>query len=783
LAHHLIVDSEERVACGPAALLQMNGLFLERWEDDPRTLDEVALPSPQLEPAPCRAWAAITGDAGHAGVLLRSFFEERDRPCYLVYEQGVDVLSLLVEASALLPVDHRWRATFSTYFSGEFAGAECCWRCVLAGSSAHRGIPRQFGRQVIDLTDPRSIADDRFVESARTGNTVRPPADQSEGNTTHHPEQRRLVESRPGKSKRKDVAGSSHSYEVDTVAIGMHSEGVAPVDAPPPIPAMILESAPKPQSRVLLLMPIAVLTILGGAIAVAYYFPSTDVDNGTDLNIAANEPGRWETDDDGLADRGTDGKDVTQSTNEDSEARQKQPDYDADPNAHGREVQEAPPVVPAEERAKSEKSAGSQDSDEAQENGPRLLKLTIDTPEQYTGSEHHMSILEKEQELTLRASDFPPKVSVWTARENQRLDTISPEDGKFPRYSLGANLSPDTSFALGYRFIKDSEPTVYFKQVRNPSDSNFAKHLRILISLSDGPAAVLHFPQASQTESLKGHGVDGTIHVSCDTTFGAPTIRRLVITTTTDEYEADWIDDGEVEVVLVSPKHIEGTPRTERVSLRVQHTEEGRLAVSVVSLKYQTEHSNVLELYSKCEHRIAFLRDLNPTDVEKKLRRGLEALELPSGSEEEKKRRSKQVKQSLKGFKAIDLDAFESPELKEFAEELERAIEALKKKDRASLERAMDALFGREKLNNTTLKHSLLSKYEEPIEECRQRLGALQARAVDVERILGSVKTLRLYDSFGTAVFQAGVELTLRPLEIALPESYTERVQWIIKSD
>ena len=64
-----------------------------------------------------RAWQALTGDGGWAGVLAESFLADARRTVFLVFRPGMDLLPLFVEALAFLPGSRRWDVDFSTYFS------------------------------------------------------------------------------------------------------------------------------------------------------------------------------------------------------------------------------------------------------------------------------------------------------------------------------------------------------------------------------------------------------------------------------------------------------------------------------------------------------------------------------------------------------------------------------------------------------------------------------------------------------------------------------------------
>ena len=118
---------------------------------------ERSLPRGQLEPAPARAWAELTGDAGWAGLLAASAMERPAKPVVVVFEPGMDTLALVGEALALLPRARRWQVTFSTYRTSTPRAAECLWRFCLEGSSVHKEAQRARDLRLVDLTQGRAL--------------------------------------------------------------------------------------------------------------------------------------------------------------------------------------------------------------------------------------------------------------------------------------------------------------------------------------------------------------------------------------------------------------------------------------------------------------------------------------------------------------------------------------------------------------------------------------------------------------------------------------------------
>jgi hypothetical protein len=171
-AHHIVVGPGEQGPAGPAWVMRQAGVMESQWSGEPRMIPlGRAVPRGLPPPGPCAAWRALTGDAGWAGVLAGAFVADDERPAYLVFAPGMDLLPLIDEAIGLLPAPLRWQVTFSTYFTDLPAGLKCAWRCCLAGndrpSDARRFVNAGL---VIDLTrSPGTAPDGPLVRAARTG--------------------------------------------------------------------------------------------------------------------------------------------------------------------------------------------------------------------------------------------------------------------------------------------------------------------------------------------------------------------------------------------------------------------------------------------------------------------------------------------------------------------------------------------------------------------------------------------------------------------------------------
>ncbi len=178
-AHHVVLDPAERPAGGPAWLLSQPGFMEPSWRGEPRFLTAGRIPPQGDQPGGiARAWQALTGDAGWAGVLAESFLADPHRPAFLIFEPGVEILPLFAEALALLPPESRWDVDFSTYFTKLPQGLNCAWRGVLAASPEAKRATSAPAALVLSLGgEMDSASGGSLVELARTGK--RPDPDEA----------------------------------------------------------------------------------------------------------------------------------------------------------------------------------------------------------------------------------------------------------------------------------------------------------------------------------------------------------------------------------------------------------------------------------------------------------------------------------------------------------------------------------------------------------------------------------------------------------------------------
>lgn len=145
IAHHILLDPNERPAVGPVWLACQPNLFITAWQEPPRYLSVRPLPtSPTPEPNPPTLWGQLTGNPLWAEALAEVWMLPASQPLYLIAPANFDPLPLIAESIALLPVNRRWQATFTTTYFGLPAEANCQVRVVIAGSE-FEALARQQG--------------------------------------------------------------------------------------------------------------------------------------------------------------------------------------------------------------------------------------------------------------------------------------------------------------------------------------------------------------------------------------------------------------------------------------------------------------------------------------------------------------------------------------------------------------------------------------------------------------------------------------------------------------
>lgn len=137
LAHHVVPTAAEKVAAGPAWLLMQPGVMRTDWDGNCQTTPAgPAFPNGNVAPGLCHAWQRLAGDAGWGGVVADAFRQSRGKPLFVIFslDHRNDLLQLIVEATALLPPEQRWQATFSTYATQLPPDVSCQVRFVVEGT-------------------------------------------------------------------------------------------------------------------------------------------------------------------------------------------------------------------------------------------------------------------------------------------------------------------------------------------------------------------------------------------------------------------------------------------------------------------------------------------------------------------------------------------------------------------------------------------------------------------------------------------------------------------------
>jgi hypothetical protein len=172
IAHHIVVETHERGAGGPAALAAAIP-----FERTPGAVERRAR-GPALASAPVRAprvpesWIRAGLDPGLAGLAARMICDAGSAPCYLVFDRPVDALPLIDDIIALLPEDRRWLATFSTRFLRAGPGVRCQLRCVREGAPGVAAMLAEPGARQLSCKPGVEAGDSEPAVAARAGRIV-----------------------------------------------------------------------------------------------------------------------------------------------------------------------------------------------------------------------------------------------------------------------------------------------------------------------------------------------------------------------------------------------------------------------------------------------------------------------------------------------------------------------------------------------------------------------------------------------------------------------------------
>ncbi|MCC9601619.1 hypothetical protein LOC67_13760 [Stieleria sp. JC731] len=168
IAHHVVLEPHEMPSAGPAWLLQQP-IIRSEWLGICETPTAgPSIPRSNQSPRICTTWKNVAGDSGWGGVIAEAFTSNDQSPLWVVYsiEQRDILLELIDEAIALLPVERRWQATFSTFGVKLPPDANCKLRFVPIGTDEAKNAIG--GNRCINLTKSPSIKTvSPWVELAR----------------------------------------------------------------------------------------------------------------------------------------------------------------------------------------------------------------------------------------------------------------------------------------------------------------------------------------------------------------------------------------------------------------------------------------------------------------------------------------------------------------------------------------------------------------------------------------------------------------------------------------
>jgi hypothetical protein len=221
-AHHVVLEGTERPAGGPAWLVAQHGFLQTAWEGEPSEIPKGRIPPDgDRQPGVARAWQSLCGDGGWAGVLAEGFLADPRRTVFLIFQPGMDLLPLIIEALALVPASRRWDVDFSSYFSELPHGVTCAWRGVLEGSDQAKNALRLPNATVIDLCQAMGRAEGgALVHMARTGERLAAGAGSTTapaGSGRHIPQanvEAKATSAESTRSVRPQPRGGTQSYEL-----------------------------------------------------------------------------------------------------------------------------------------------------------------------------------------------------------------------------------------------------------------------------------------------------------------------------------------------------------------------------------------------------------------------------------------------------------------------------------------------------------------------------------------------------------------------------------------
>jgi hypothetical protein len=172
IAHHLVFDDEEVGSMDPVAKLAA-WRPLHRWSGPSRELPALSRDEEPVEPRPCAAWEAASGDAGWAGEAISRLRSLGGSMLVVRFAGAIDARSLFIELASLLPRSERASLTFADRLRRNDPVA-----LVLLDDQAVAiaEIPLPGGTALLDLSAPRPSPEHGLAHAARSGAIVEPPS-------------------------------------------------------------------------------------------------------------------------------------------------------------------------------------------------------------------------------------------------------------------------------------------------------------------------------------------------------------------------------------------------------------------------------------------------------------------------------------------------------------------------------------------------------------------------------------------------------------------------------
>ncbi len=175
IAHHLVLEQQERDPCGPAWMLKQFGAWEVGTPEVAERERAPTLPSGSQGAERSNRWKDAGFDQGWAGVVAQTLLDEPQSTVYLVLPEMMHARDLLVDVLALLPVDRRWLVTFSTRPLVTLPTVRCQLRLVRADAPGLTRLLREPGVKEIRVNkEPHGAGEGAAAIAGRAGTMVEP---------------------------------------------------------------------------------------------------------------------------------------------------------------------------------------------------------------------------------------------------------------------------------------------------------------------------------------------------------------------------------------------------------------------------------------------------------------------------------------------------------------------------------------------------------------------------------------------------------------------------------